>query len=61
MNLTINSSTVMFSFKPSESFKSTYFLEHLRTTAFAIDIDAKDSHPGQWVNISLNNTRKLSY
>ena len=51
----------MFSFKPSESFKSTYFLEHLRTTAFAIDIDAKDSHPGQWVNISLNNTRKLSY
>ena len=37
----------MFSCKPCETFKSTYFLEHLRMTAFAIDIDAKDSHPGQ--------------
>ena len=32
MNLTIDSSTVMFSCQSYEIFKSTYFLEHLRTS-----------------------------
>ena len=41
MNLKIDSSTVLLSCESCEIFKNTYFVEHRRTTASAIDIDAK--------------------
>ena len=47
MNLKIDSSSVVFSCESCEIFMKTYFLEHRRTAASAIDIDAKYSHTGQ--------------
>ena len=47
MNLKIDSSTVVFSCEPCEIFKNAYFVEHRRTAASAIDIDAKHLNPGQ--------------
>ena len=44
MNLKVDSNTVVFSCK---TFKNTYFVEHRRTAAPAIDIDGKYSHAGQ--------------
>ena len=47
MNLKIHSSTVVFSYESCGIFKDTYFVEHRRTAASAIDIDAKYLYPGQ--------------
>ena len=47
MNLKIDSSTVVFSCGSCKTFKNTYFVEHQRMAASAIDIDIKYSHPGQ--------------
>ena len=47
MNLKTDSNTVVFSCESCETFKNTYFEEHRRTAASAIDTDAKYSHPGQ--------------
>ena len=47
MNLEIDSSSVVFSCESCEIFKNTHFLEHRRTAASAIDIEAKYSHTGQ--------------
>ena len=61
MNLNTDSSTVVFSCKPCEIFKSIFFVEHRRTAVSATDIDAKYSHPGQKVNTSINSTEKPGY
>ena len=47
MNLKIDSSSVVLSCESCEIVMKTYFLEHRRTAASAIDIDAKYSHTGQ--------------
>ena len=47
MNLKIDSSTVVFFCESCEIFKNTYFVEHWRTAASTINIDAKYSLPGQ--------------
>ena len=39
MNLKIDSSSVVFPCESCENFKNTYFVEHRRTAASAIDID----------------------
>ena len=51
----------MFSFESCKIFKNTYFVEHQRTAASAVDIDAKYSHPGQYVNTSINSAEKPGY
>ena len=61
MNLKVDSSTVVFSCESCEILKNTYFVEHRRTAASAIGIDAKYSHPGQKVNASTNNAEKRGY
>ena len=47
VNLMTNSRTVMFPCESCETFKNKFFVEHQRTAACAIDIDAKYSLPGQ--------------
>ena len=61
MNLKIDSNTVVGSCEYCETFKNTYFVEHRRTAASALHIDAKCSHPSQQVNTSINSAEKPSY
>ena len=59
MNLKINSSTE--SCESCGIFKNTFFVERQRTAASAIDIEAKYSHPSQWVSTSINSVDKPGY
>ena len=63
MNLKIDSSTVAFFCESCEIFKNTYSAEHRRTAAFIINIDAKYSLPGRYVDIYINSAEKqvISY
>ena len=59
MNLKLNSSTE--SCESCGIFKNNFFVERQQTAASAIDIDAKYSHPSQWINTSINSPEKPGY
>ena len=61
MNLKIDSSIGLLTYESCETFKNTYFVEHRRAAASAIEFDKKSSHPGQKVNTSINGPEKLGY
>ena len=61
MNLKIHSTTVVLSCEYCGIFKNIYFVEHRRTAASAINVDARYSHPSHWVNASIKSAEKLGY